>query len=75
MDMSWHGMYVRGGRQEYHDSVQKVHQFESVVSVVGGVRADGVEILRQESPKWSVTITQNLVGRVNLPHIARFARL
>ena len=32
MDMSWYGMYVRGGRQEYHDPVQKVHQLESVES-------------------------------------------
>ena len=75
MDMSWHGMYVQGGRQEYHDPVQKVHQLESVVSVVGGVCADGVVVLRQESPMWSVTFTQNFVGRVNFPHITRFAWL
>ena len=57
------------GQQRYHDPVQNVHQLESVVSAVGGVLADGVVVLRQESPKWPVTITQNLVGRVNLPHI------
>ena len=45
--MSWHGVYVRGGREDFHDPVQKVRQLECIVSVVDGVRADGVVVLRQ----------------------------
>ena len=51
--------------------MQKVRQLESVVSAKGGVRADGVVVLRQESLWWSMAITPNFVSAVNLSHAIR----